>query len=82
MYVHGVKHILTLNVADFSRFDGLTSLHIQAAFKRELRVFCNGTALDYSRISDVTAEADAGASGGEDIDGHTETGFRGQASSP
>jgi|SRR5579859_416913 len=27
MYVHGVSHILTLNVADFSRFTGLTALH-------------------------------------------------------
>ena len=27
MYVHGVAHILTLNVADFSRFDGLTAMH-------------------------------------------------------
>lgn len=27
MHVHGVSHILTLNVADFSRFDGLTALH-------------------------------------------------------
>lgn len=27
MYVHDVRHILTLNVADFSRFDGLTALH-------------------------------------------------------
>ena len=27
MYVHGVRHILTLNVADFGRFDGLTALH-------------------------------------------------------
>ncbi len=27
MYVHGVSHILTLNVADFSRFDGLTTVH-------------------------------------------------------
>jgi predicted nucleic acid-binding protein len=27
MYVHGVRHILTLNVADFSRFDGLMALH-------------------------------------------------------
>jgi predicted nucleic acid-binding protein len=27
MYVHGVRHILTLNVADFIRFDGLTALH-------------------------------------------------------
>jgi predicted nucleic acid-binding protein len=27
MYVHGVNHILTLNVADFSRFDGLVALH-------------------------------------------------------
>ena len=26
MYVHGVSHILTLNVADFSRFDGLTAV--------------------------------------------------------
>lgn len=27
MYVHGVGHVLTLNVADFSRFDGLTAMH-------------------------------------------------------
>ena len=27
MYVHGVKHILTLNVADFSRYGGLVVLH-------------------------------------------------------
>jgi predicted nucleic acid-binding protein len=27
MYVHRVNHILTLNVADFSRFTGLTALH-------------------------------------------------------
>jgi predicted nucleic acid-binding protein len=27
MYVHGVPHILTMNVADFSRFDGLTAVH-------------------------------------------------------
>lgn len=27
MYVHGVGHILTMNVADFSRFDGLTAVH-------------------------------------------------------
>jgi predicted nucleic acid-binding protein len=27
MYVHGIKHILTLNVADFGRFTGLTALH-------------------------------------------------------
>jgi predicted nucleic acid-binding protein len=27
MYVHGIKHILTLNAADFSRFDDLTGLH-------------------------------------------------------
>jgi predicted nucleic acid-binding protein len=27
MYVHGVTHILTSNVADFSRFIGLTALH-------------------------------------------------------
>jgi hypothetical protein len=27
MYIHGVTHILALNVADFSRFAGLTALH-------------------------------------------------------
>ncbi|MGB8060411.1 MAG: PIN domain-containing protein [Candidatus Sulfotelmatobacter sp.] len=27
LYVHGVSHILTLNVADFNRFSGLTPLH-------------------------------------------------------
>lgn len=27
MYVHRVTHILTLNVADFSRFGGLTAVH-------------------------------------------------------
>lgn len=27
MYVHDVSHILTLNVADFGRFNGLTALH-------------------------------------------------------
>lgn len=27
MYVHGVSHILTLNVADFERFGGLTAVH-------------------------------------------------------
>lgn len=27
MHVHGVSHILTLNVADFTRFQGLTVLH-------------------------------------------------------
>ena len=27
MYVHGVRHILTLNLADFSRFEGLTPPH-------------------------------------------------------
>ncbi len=27
MYVHDVSHILTLNVADFKRFDGLIALH-------------------------------------------------------
>jgi predicted nucleic acid-binding protein len=27
MYVHAVNHILTLNVADFSRFNGLTAVH-------------------------------------------------------
>ena len=31
MYVHGVTHILTLNVADFSRFSGLTALHPENA---------------------------------------------------
>jgi predicted nucleic acid-binding protein len=30
MYVHGVNHILTLNVSDFSRFDGLIALHPEA----------------------------------------------------
>ncbi|MGC1415296.1 MAG: PIN domain-containing protein [Candidatus Acidiferrum sp.] len=30
MCVHRVSHILTLNVADFSRFDGLTPLHPEA----------------------------------------------------
>ena len=27
MYVHGLSHILTMNIADFVRFDGLTALH-------------------------------------------------------
>lgn len=27
MYVHGVKHILTLNVSDFSRFSGIQAVH-------------------------------------------------------
>ncbi len=27
MYVHGVRHILTLNVTDFARFSGLTAVH-------------------------------------------------------
>lgn len=27
MYVHGVSHILTLNVSDFSRFSGLIAVH-------------------------------------------------------
>ncbi|HEY6945648.1 MAG TPA: PIN domain-containing protein [Candidatus Acidoferrum sp.] len=27
MYVHGVTNILTMNVADFSRFEGLSALH-------------------------------------------------------
>ena len=27
MYAHSVSHVLTLNVADFSRFAGLTALH-------------------------------------------------------
>lgn len=30
MYVHGVRHILTLNVQDFSRFDGLNAVHPDA----------------------------------------------------
>jgi predicted nucleic acid-binding protein len=29
MYVHRVGHVLTLNVADFSRFAGLTPIHPQ-----------------------------------------------------
>ena len=31
MYVHGVTHILTLNVSDFGRFAGLTALHPENA---------------------------------------------------
>jgi predicted nucleic acid-binding protein len=27
MYLHGVSHILTFNVSDFSRFSGLTAVH-------------------------------------------------------
>ena len=27
MYVHGVNHILTLNVSDFARYSGLTAVH-------------------------------------------------------
>jgi len=27
MYVHRVNHILTVNVSDFSRFNGLTAVH-------------------------------------------------------
>jgi len=27
MYVHGVKHILTLNIVDFARFEGLLAVH-------------------------------------------------------
>jgi predicted nucleic acid-binding protein len=27
MYVHGVSHVLTLNVTDFKRFTGLTGVH-------------------------------------------------------
>jgi predicted nucleic acid-binding protein len=27
MYAHGVGHILTLNIPDFSRYDGLTAVH-------------------------------------------------------
>jgi len=27
MYVHAVNHILTMNVADFGRFKGLTAVH-------------------------------------------------------
>ncbi len=30
MYVHRVAHILTLNVTDFSRFEGLTAVHPDA----------------------------------------------------
>lgn len=30
MYVHGIGHILTLNVTDFSRFEGLTAMHPEA----------------------------------------------------
>ena len=28
MYVRGISHILTLKVADFIRFDGLTAMHL------------------------------------------------------
>jgi len=40
MYVHGVSHILTLNVTDFGRFDGLTPLfpwhrHLRNVLYRE-----------------------------------------------
>ncbi|HKQ85610.1 MAG TPA: hypothetical protein VJS43_02445 [Candidatus Acidoferrales bacterium] len=31
MYVHGIIHILTLNLADFNRFDGLVAVHPQNA---------------------------------------------------
>ncbi|HEV2379309.1 MAG TPA: hypothetical protein VG206_05885 [Terriglobia bacterium] len=27
MYAHGVSHILTLNLPDFSRYDGIVALH-------------------------------------------------------
>jgi predicted nucleic acid-binding protein len=27
MYVHGVGHVLTLNVTDFTRFSGLSAIH-------------------------------------------------------
>jgi hypothetical protein len=27
MYVHGIKHRLTLNITDFNRFTGLTAVH-------------------------------------------------------
>ncbi len=27
MVVHGISHILTLNVTDFSRYSGLTAVH-------------------------------------------------------
>jgi hypothetical protein len=27
MSVHGLRHILTFNAADFSRFDGLVAVH-------------------------------------------------------
>jgi predicted nucleic acid-binding protein len=36
MYAHGVSHILTLNVADFSRFSGLTALHPNTLYNAEL----------------------------------------------
>lgn len=36
MNVHGVSHILTLNVADFSRFSGLTALHPSTLCSTEL----------------------------------------------
>jgi hypothetical protein len=35
MYVHGVGHILTLNVMDFSRFSGLTAVHPGSTHKLE-----------------------------------------------
>jgi len=34
MYVHHVSHILTLNVADFNRFSGLTAVHPAAVHYR------------------------------------------------
>jgi predicted nucleic acid-binding protein len=27
MYVHGVRHILTLNISDFARFEGILAVH-------------------------------------------------------
>jgi hypothetical protein len=45
-----------------------SSVYIQAALKRELRAFGNGTALNCGQTSDVIAEAsDARASGREDV---------------
>jgi predicted nucleic acid-binding protein len=34
MYAHGITHILTFNVADFARFDGITAVH-PASVERE-----------------------------------------------
>ncbi len=29
MHVHGVSHLLTLNTGDFSRYPGVTAIHLQ-----------------------------------------------------